>query len=479
MTVWYSVIVGFFIDEADEPLSGMLPAIGRHLTSPAGLWFWAILGMVVLVLPYAAFQSHLLPHWAGQCVGRVYFRPCLPCTIYGNKKTFKGQWWAPVDDGTTPVGGPPLPGQPKERAPPVLLGQAPLFDSQLRDLESMNVAGIVNLCDEFMGKTGEYKKKGMSLLWLKTVDHLEPTVEAMRTAVSFIEHHRKRGSAVYIHCKSGRGRSAAIAMAWLLQVRGMKPLEANQHLLKVRKVRAKLFLQKNVIQFYDKLQEERMRHAEDGLGDAGPSRGLSFATPLNPTNSNNPNRTRGGSSVQRDVLRGAEARPAGGGDDGGFLRNMSFRPVVASAAKTAARFGIGGGAGDESRPFSPSTAVQYGYDTSPPDWDAMPATGRWEVNVAPLPATIPEELPAWAQQEKAQYEEHFELFDTPSRFSISNLGVPGLSLATPWSNSRPSPYSMGIGSQMPPAPPAGGTSAGRAQVHDDASRPAIYQNTRL
>ena len=58
------------------------------------------------------------------------------------------------------------------------------------------------------------------------MDHKEPTVEAMRTAVSFIEHHRKRGSGVYIHCKSGRGRSAAIAMAWLLEVKKMRPLEA-------------------------------------------------------------------------------------------------------------------------------------------------------------------------------------------------------------------------------------------------------------
>ena len=48
--------------------------------------------------------------------------------------------------------------------------------------------------------------------WLKTVDHMEPTVEAMHTACSFIEHHRKNGTGVYIHCKSGRGRSAAVAM---------------------------------------------------------------------------------------------------------------------------------------------------------------------------------------------------------------------------------------------------------------------------
>ena len=112
-------------------------------------------------------------------------------------------------------------------SPRRFLGQAPLLHSQLRELETLNVQGIVNLCDEYKGLHHVYRKKGISLLWLKTVAHHEPTVEAMRTAVSFIEHHRKRGGRVYIHCRSGRGRSAAIAMGWLMQVKRMRPLEAN------------------------------------------------------------------------------------------------------------------------------------------------------------------------------------------------------------------------------------------------------------
>ena len=99
--------------------------------------------------------------------------------------------------------------------------QAPLFRTQLTELQSLGVRGVVNLCDEFKGPASSYRRMGVSLLWLKTVDHLEPTVEAMRTACSFIEHHRQAGDAVYIHCKSGRGRSAAIAMAWLMQVSGV------------------------------------------------------------------------------------------------------------------------------------------------------------------------------------------------------------------------------------------------------------------
>merc|ERR1719203_2072513 len=86
----------------------------------------------------------------------------------------------------------------------------------------------------------------------------------MNTACSFIEHHRSRGSGVYIHCKSGRGRSAAVAMAWLMKHRKMTPKQAQQHLLEARKVRDKLWKQKNVVQFYQELSG-----GDDGSGGGG------------------------------------------------------------------------------------------------------------------------------------------------------------------------------------------------------------------
>ena len=72
------------------------------------------------------------------------------------------------------------------------------LSSRYNHIESLlygcSVSAIVNMCDEFMGPAETYRKRGISLLWLRTVDHLEPTVPAMRTAVAFIEHHRKRGA---------------------------------------------------------------------------------------------------------------------------------------------------------------------------------------------------------------------------------------------------------------------------------------------
>ena len=166
--------------------------LGAHMLSLPGLWVWVLLLLVCCIVPYWCFQKHWLPHCIGKWVGRIYFRPCLPCTILSNKREFSGRWWAYVDDGSMDMGSTAEGGRP--HSPPVLLGQAPLFNSQLRELETLGVSAIVNMCDEFMGPAETYRKRGISLLWLRTVDHLEPTVPAMRTAVAFIEHHRKRGA---------------------------------------------------------------------------------------------------------------------------------------------------------------------------------------------------------------------------------------------------------------------------------------------
>jgi len=387
-TLYYSVVYDFFYEGESHPFSRWLSEhVPEYLGSAYAVWIWVLFGLTCVCLPYICFQNHICPHNFGKWVGRLYFVPCLPCTIYGNKKTFKGRWWAYVDDG----------------APPVILGQAPLFHTQLRELETLGVSAIVNLCDEFKGPSRTYRKNGMSLLWLKTVDHLEPTVEAMRTACSFIEHHRKRGAGVYIHCKSGRGRSAAIAMAWLIQVKRMRPLEANQHLLRVRKVRDKLFLQKNVIQFYEDIRDAQngagaptRQASADGLGQS--VRTMSFATPWR----------RNSLQAGRDVLQGA----SNASKLYGTFRNLG----------TMAE---GGG---------------FGMDDAPPDWDARDQGGVWEVNVAPLKPAIPESLPTWAQDEQMQYNQqqqqyHLNAGTTPARgfgaafgstFSRAFAPIPGL-----------------------------------------------------
>jgi len=348
--LWYYAFANYLYHQIFEPIGDALPDLGDYILSAEGCWVLVLVGLICCCMPYMLFQKHLLTHNCGKVVGRCYFWPCVPCSIYGNKVEFKGQWCAVCD----------------EQEPNVLLGQAPLFSSQLQVLDDMGCKAVINLCDEYKGPSRYYRRNGISLLWLKTVDHLEPTVEAMHTACSFIEHHRRNGSPVYIHCKSGRGRSAAIAMAWLMHHRKMTPMQAQQHLLDRRKVRSKLWRQRNVIQFYEEISDttidregsvefESNRGGDVELGQMGggdmgeasgfafsrPTRTISFAT-VAPPRPDRGRSARNSLAAKRDILRA----PLTGGDD------------------------------------------DYSVDDRPPNWAAQGMGGVWEINVRPLDTTF-------------------------------------------------------------------------------------------
>ena len=61
-------------------------------------------------------------------------------------------------------------------------------------LAKENVRGVVNLCDEYRGPLGAYKRLGIEQLYLPTVDHFEPDVESLKSAVSFIQEHEAQGN---------------------------------------------------------------------------------------------------------------------------------------------------------------------------------------------------------------------------------------------------------------------------------------------
>lgn len=72
--------------------------------------------------------------------------------------------------------------------------------------------------------------------------------------MQFIEEKQASGVRVYVHCKGGNGRSAAIAFCWLLYARKMTLAEAQEYLSEKRSVRKTLYSQPNIVAFYNKLQ---------------------------------------------------------------------------------------------------------------------------------------------------------------------------------------------------------------------------------
>jgi atypical dual specificity phosphatase len=107
------------------------------------------------------------------------------------------------------------------------------------------------MCDEYRGPIKKYEQLGMRQLWLPTVDHFEPSLDQLKEAVAFLEEHEALNKKVYVHCRAGHGRSAAVVFAWMLYKNpNANPQFLNQQLCNQRHVRKTLWKQPNLQQFH-------------------------------------------------------------------------------------------------------------------------------------------------------------------------------------------------------------------------------------
>lgn len=123
-------------------------------------------------------------------------------------------WWDPIDDH-------------------VVLGAVP-FPRDVPALANMGVRGVINTCEEYGGPTNEYEQFGIEQYWMPTIDFTHPADDDIATAIPFIDKHIAAGDKVYIHCKAGRGRSATVAICWLMHSQGITAAEAQQKLTAAR-----------------------------------------------------------------------------------------------------------------------------------------------------------------------------------------------------------------------------------------------------
>ena len=99
-----------------------------------------------------------------------------------------------------------------------------------------------------------YSQLNIKQLHLPTCDHFEPSLDYLVEAVNFISQHKKNGSKVYVHCKAGHGRAAAVALCWLMHENPDRSAQELNELLRMkRKVRATLYKQQNIKLFHEKL----------------------------------------------------------------------------------------------------------------------------------------------------------------------------------------------------------------------------------
>jgi atypical dual specificity phosphatase len=192
---------------------------------------------------YILNQKHLLPKPIGRVVSKSLFWPTLPITL-----ARRIGCWSTVVDETVVMGGAPF-------------GFANIPE-HLHD--EYGVTGVINMCAEYAGPVQKYARLGMKELWLPTVDHFEPSVQDLKSAVSFIQAHAKRGDRVYVHCRAGHGRSAATVLAWLLSKNpNVDPQVLNNELCQIRHVRKSLWRQPNIKEYQSWLKRRRETRKDD------------------------------------------------------------------------------------------------------------------------------------------------------------------------------------------------------------------------
>ena len=145
---------------------------------------------------------------------RIVFLPTLAWNALLGRILKVRNWWDPIDDH-------------------VILGAFP-FASDVKLLAKLGVRGVVNTCEEYGGPVTEYEKHGIEQFHMPTIDFTHPAYEDVCGAVEFIESRIKKDQKVYIHCKAGRGRSATVAICWVMKAKKMSAAEAQRFLLEKR-----------------------------------------------------------------------------------------------------------------------------------------------------------------------------------------------------------------------------------------------------
>ena len=228
--------VGFSLEErktsqmSSEALKVWSRLQGSCNASKIGLLTFASVSIL-----YGMFQKKMLPQNVSTVVSKLMFFPTLPFTYLQRV----GNLFTEVDST-------------------VILGTAPLqLLGHPKELYSRGVRGVVNMCSEYAGPQAAYRELGIKQLRLPTTDHFEPSLQSLTEAVRFIEDCKARGDKVYIHCKAGHGRAAAVTLAWLLHSnKDRSAQELNLALWSKRKVRKTLWQQPN-IQAFEQQRDSR------------------------------------------------------------------------------------------------------------------------------------------------------------------------------------------------------------------------------
>ena len=128
----------------------------------------------------------------------------------------------------------------------VLVGAVPSRQN-LRLYASQGVRAVVNMCEEFAGHQKTLDDLGLMQLHLPTLDYHCPSVADLRGGIAFIQETIASDGRVFIHCKAGRGRSAIMAICYLMATRHCSAAEAELIVRRARGHIARRVLQHDAV----------------------------------------------------------------------------------------------------------------------------------------------------------------------------------------------------------------------------------------
>jgi len=122
----------------------------------------------------------------------------------------------------------------------LLLGGAPTR-REARALAANGISAAVCLCEPFEMGRSAVEAAGIECLLLPVIDYTRPGVEVIVTGAAFIGERIGAGGKVFVFCKAGRVRSAAVVMGYLMTTRRLSPTQAYDVVRKARpQVKARL-----------------------------------------------------------------------------------------------------------------------------------------------------------------------------------------------------------------------------------------------